>query len=355
MRYIMVLSLFAGFVGTSSANATGKQLCEKAGVPYPAVIAHRGASYYAPEETMPSYLLARDLGADYLEADLQRTKDNVIIALHDTNLKRTTNIEQVYPQRANDPVSTFTVAELKKLDAGSWFNKAYPERARPSYVGLKILTLDELIDISEGVTPKAGLYLETKVPTLFPGIEKDLFEQLKKRGVLKPDTSKKSRVVLQTFEKDSLPLLHKYMPQVPTCFLLWLDDGAMASTTPNGKPAKNQTPAQYGATLQVTRPEFEKWIDFAKANGAACTGPASTLHALGDQSYMDLDKPWMNELTHQKGLFIHAYTVDDPIDFKRISEAGVDGFFTNRSDVLLKFYKRKVNGDIDSILKKNGF
>lgn len=65
-----------------------------------AVIAHRGMPQHAPEETFPSYLLAKELGADYLEADLQRTKDGVFICLHDNNLKRTTNIEDVYPDRA---------------------------------------------------------------------------------------------------------------------------------------------------------------------------------------------------------------------------------------------------------------
>ncbi|EPM99942.1 glycerophosphodiester phosphodiesterase, partial [Pseudomonas syringae pv. actinidiae ICMP 18804] len=74
---------------------------------------HRGASFDAPEETIPAYTLARDLGADYLEMDIQRTKDGVLIALHDDVLERTTNIAQVFPTRVKDPVSTFTLAELK--------------------------------------------------------------------------------------------------------------------------------------------------------------------------------------------------------------------------------------------------
>ncbi|KEZ67238.1 glycerophosphodiester phosphodiesterase, partial [Pseudomonas syringae pv. syringae FF5] len=149
-------------------------LSEKYGLPWPAVIAHRGASFDAPEETIPAYTLARDLGADYLEMDIQRTKDGVLIALHDDVLERTTNIAQVFPTRVKDPVSTFTLAELKQLDAGSWFNKAYPDRARDSYNGLQILTLDEVIDIAEGGANKPGLYIETKVPNKFPGVEADL-------------------------------------------------------------------------------------------------------------------------------------------------------------------------------------
>jgi glycerophosphoryl diester phosphodiesterase len=348
-------------------QSVGKILSEKAGVPYPTVIGHRGAPYYAPEETFPSYILGRDLGADYLEADLQRTKDGVIICLHDTNLKRTTNIEQVFPERANDPINSFTLAELKQLDAGSWFNKKHPERARTSYVGLKIVTLDELIDIALGGKNKPGIYIETKVATMFPGIEEDIYKQLKRRGLLEPppekpegfDASKnvgvgytKGRVVLQTFEKTSLPLLNKYMPDVPKVFLLWLDDGAMASTTPNVKPEPNQNMAEFYSKLEVTKEEFAKWIDFAVENGAVGTGPSSTLTALGEESYMDLVKPWMNELTHKKGLFIHAYTVDDEVDMNKIIQSGVDGLFTNRADVLLKYYGRTPQDSVDEILKK---
>ncbi|RMN94095.1 Glycerophosphoryl diester phosphodiesterase [Pseudomonas cannabina] len=154
----------------SAAESPGKLLSEKYGLPWPAAIAHRGASFDAPEETIPAYTLARDLGADYLEMDIQRTKDGVLIALHDDVLERTTNIAQVFPTRVKDPVSSFTLAELKQLDAGSWFNKAYPDRARDSYAGLQILTLDEVIDIAEGGANKPGLYIETKVPNKIPGV-----------------------------------------------------------------------------------------------------------------------------------------------------------------------------------------
>lgn len=335
----------------------GQMLSQKSEVPYRAVIAHRGASYYAPESTMAAYVLARDLGAHYLEADLQRTKDGVIICLHDDNLKRTTNVKAAFPDRADKPVSDFTLAELKQLDAGSWFNEQYPERAQSSYVGLKIVTLEELIGIAENGDNKPGIYLETKKATMFPGIEEDISKVLIKRKWLGAPPQMpvnfdpknvgigylRGRVVLQTFEKTSLPLLHKFMPDVPTCFLLWLDDGAMANTTPHLKQQKNETYAQYTAKLQVTREEFAKWLDFAKENGATCTGPSTTLASLkDDNSYMELAKPWMNQLTHEKGMFVHVYTVDDVADMKRLDADGVDGFFTNRPDVLLKFYGKNV-------------
>ena len=65
-------------------------------VPEYAVVAHRGSTFWAPEETEAAYRWAREIGADYLECDMQVSKDGVVLALHDDNLKRTTNIENVF-------------------------------------------------------------------------------------------------------------------------------------------------------------------------------------------------------------------------------------------------------------------
>lgn len=354
--------------GTAVADeAPGKALSEKAGVPWPAVIAHRGASFDAPEETLPAFVLARELGADYLELDLQRSKDGVLLALHDDSLVRTTNIAEVFPARAQEPVSNFTLAELKQLDAGSWFNKAYPARARDSYAGLKILTLDEVIDIAEGGANKPGLYIETKQPQQFPGIEADLKQALEKRGWLRERPAAApgqvnvaqmpGRVVLQTFEKSSLQLLHKEMPEVPKVLLLWIGQGSIApkSSVAFKDSGFNDKAAWYASQEVKSEAEFAAWVDWAKANGAIGTGPASRLAEGGEQSYMDLVKPWMNAMTHAKGLIIHPYTVDATVDFKAISAAGVDGFFTNRPAQLLEFYARPAKETVDSVLKRNGY
>jgi glycerophosphoryl diester phosphodiesterase len=357
--------LSSGF--TMAATEPGKALAAKIGVPWPAVIAHRGASFNAPEETIPSYTLARELGADYLEMDIQRTKDGVLIALHDDTLERTTNIAEVYPNRVKDPLSSFTLEEIKRLDAGSWFNKAHPDRARASYAGLKILTLDEVIDIAEGGKNKPGLYIETKVPAQFPGIEDDLKKKLEQRGWLsqRPAAEKgyvnvahtPGRVILQTFEKPSLELLQKAMPNTPKILLLWLGDGYIqAASDKTFKDSGAKDKASFYATQQVkSKEEFAAWMDWAKAHGAIGTGPASALKNGGDQSYMDLVQPWMNKMAHDRGLIIHPYTVDDAVDFKAISQRGVDGFFTNRASELLKFYGRPSRESIDSILKRIGY
>ncbi|KIF55089.1 glycerophosphodiester phosphodiesterase [Pseudomonas fluorescens] len=366
----LLLSLM---LGLGQAHAAGQPtpvaLAASEGIPHPAVIAHRGASFDAPESTAASYKLARDLGADYLEMDLQRSKDGVLFALHDDNLQRTTDVATKFPERKDSPANAFTMAELKTLDAGSWYNAKYPDRARPSYVGLKILTLDEIIDIAQANPKhKPGLYIETKEPKLFPGIEHDLKEKLRARGWLIPADAKPAKnvasvgesngkVILQTFEKSSLEMLQKEMPQVPKILLLWVGEGSIepkskVTFADSGEKDKN---AFYGKQEPKSEAEFKQWIDYAKAQGAIGTGPSAKLTHGGDQSYSDLVQPWMNKYTHDQGLLVHVYTVDEPVDFEKVMASGVDGIFTNRASELLKFYKRPAAASVDQVLKNNGF
>ncbi|CAM3734045.1 Glycerophosphoryl diester phosphodiesterase precursor [compost metagenome] len=332
----------------------GAELARAQGIAYPAVIAHRGASYDAPESTAPAYLLARELGADYLELDLQRSSDGILVAVHDDNLLRTSDVAERFPERQSSPVSAFTLAELKSLDVGSWFNKAYPERARASFKGLQIQTLDEVMDIAAANPQRQpGLYIETKVPGLFPGIEADLGKGLQARGWL----DQPGRVVLQSFDRNSLALLHQQMPQVPKILLLWIGKGSI-------EPAAQQTFAESGESDKAAfyarqqpkdKAEFERWLDYAKAAGAIGTGPSAALAEGGAQSYADLVQPWMNQLSHDKGLLVHVYTVDEAVDFRKVMAAGVDGIFTNRSGQLLRYFARPSAHSEAQILRAHGY
>jgi glycerophosphoryl diester phosphodiesterase len=319
--------------------------------------------------TVAAYKLARDLGADYLELDLQRSKDGVLFALHDNNLQRTTDVASKFPERKDSPANAFTMAELKTLDAGTWFNTAYPDRARPSYAGLKILTLDEIIDIAQGnPLHKPGLYIETKEPKQFPGIERDLKDKLHDRGWLSPAGSKlakselavgqgKGKVILQTFEKSSLELLQKEMPHVPKILLLWVGEGNIEpkSKVTFAESGEQDKAAYYAKQQPKDKAEFQRWVDYAKAQGAIGTGPSAALTKGGDQSYADLVQPWMNQYTHDQGLLVHVYTIDEAVDYQKVMEAGVDGIFTNRASELLKFYKRPAAASVDQVLRNNGY
>src|SRR6056297_2012225 len=168
--------------GVLGKPSKGDQISRSHGIPHHLVIAHRGASYLAPEETRPAYVLARDMGAHYLEMDIQRTRDGTLVAIHDDVLDRTTNVASVFPGREKDPVSSFTIDELKQLDAGTWFNMLYPERANKMYEGLKILTLNEIIDIAEEAENRPGLYVKQSQPTSFQVSKKTLFSCFRTGG-----------------------------------------------------------------------------------------------------------------------------------------------------------------------------
>ena len=122
------------------------------------LIAHRGASAYAPEHSVDAYTLAIAQGADFVEQDLAVTKDGMLVSIHDLTLERTTDVEEVFPTRFADDksgsspvrrwyVNDFTLAEIKRLDAGTYFDK--------KFAGTRILTFQEAIDLVRG---KAGLY-----------------------------------------------------------------------------------------------------------------------------------------------------------------------------------------------------
>src|SRR5687767_13374490 len=129
------------------------------------LVAHRGASAYAPEHTLAAYRLAIQQGADYVEQDLAVTRDGELICLHDESLERTTNVEELFPDRATiDPASgrrrwlavDFTLAEIKRLDAGSWFDQRF--------AGERVPTWEEAVRAIDGA---AGLYPELKTPALY--------------------------------------------------------------------------------------------------------------------------------------------------------------------------------------------
>lgn len=177
-------------------------------------VAHRGASGYAPEHTLTSYELGEKMKGDYIEVDLQMTKDGQLIAMHDETLDRTTN--------GTGLVKDYTLDEIKKLDAGSWFNEKYPDYAKEEYAGLKVPTLEEVI---QKFGKDARYYIETKSPEVYPGMEEkllEILEEYKLTGVNAPS----SKVLIQSFSPESLKKIHDLNPDIPLIQLLWYDETA---------------------------------------------------------------------------------------------------------------------------------
>ncbi len=174
----------------------------------PVNIAHRGASAYAPEHTLTAYRLALEMGADYVEQDLQLTRDRQLVCLHDATLERTTDVEEVFPDRAVTvetdggprrvwPVAAFTLDEVKQLDAGSWFGA--------EFVGVRVPTLQEAIDLVRG---EAGLYMETKDPETYDALglamEEELVRVLAANGLDAAATRTATPIFVQSFSPASL-------------------------------------------------------------------------------------------------------------------------------------------------------
>ena len=149
-------------VGVLTACAALAVLQAQPAPPKKMLIAHRGASAYAPEHSIDSYTLAMKQGADFVEQDLAVTKDRVLVSIHDLTLERTTDVEEVFPDRFVEVkagttvmrhwyVNDFTLAEIKRLDAGIYMDK--------KFAGTRILTFQEAIDLVKGAgKPGVGLY-----------------------------------------------------------------------------------------------------------------------------------------------------------------------------------------------------
>jgi len=216
MRWFVAF-ISAVVVGQIRADEKPKVLA-----PYtkPTLIAHRGASAYAPEHTLEAYRLAIKQGADFVEPDLQITKDGVLVCLHDSTLERTTDVKKVFPDRAKEtdgrktwPVAEFTLDELRTLDGGSWKDA--------KYAGARVPTFQEMIDAVKG---KAGIIPETKSPEAYGKLgfkmEKLLMEALAKNKLDQPGADPKTPIIVQSFSADSLKLLRSdHACKLPLVFL----------------------------------------------------------------------------------------------------------------------------------------
>jgi len=164
----------------------------------PIRIGHRGAAGYCPENTFASFHKALDLGVDFLEMDVQMTKDGELVVIHDSTVNRTTN--------GKGKVKDFTLKEIQSLDAGSWFD--------PQFGGEKVPSLGDFLD---EFSSKTGILLEIKNPSLYPGIEEKIANELLKRGLTR---SEGKQVIVQSFDQDSLKKFHQLVPAIQIGVLL---------------------------------------------------------------------------------------------------------------------------------------
>lgn len=155
-------------------------------------VAHRGATAYSPENTIAAFNLAVDMKADYIEIDVQRSKDGELVLIHDTTVDRTTD--------GTGKVGDLTLEQLRSLDAGSWKGE--------QFAGEPIPTFEEILDLYRG---KVGILIELKAPELYPGIEEQVTAALIKRNLDKPQNEK---IIIQSFNFESIKKVDQLLPQV---------------------------------------------------------------------------------------------------------------------------------------------
>ena len=272
------------------------------------LIAHRGASGLAPEHTVAAYKLAMEHKADFVEPDLGVTKDNVLVCLHDDTLERTTNVAEVFPNRVSKVemrqpgphwlALDFTVAEIKRLDAGKWF--------KPEYAGQRVPTFQEMIELVRS-RPGTGIYPELKSPELYTSRNIDqvkLFvEQVKKNGLEKPESLKVMPVIIQSFDEEAIRRVARELPTIPRVFLTSRDE-------------------------DITEARLKDLKTFA-------TG-------IAPEKRLVAAHPEMVKLAHDLGLTVTCWTfrADEKTSFASVKDEmsnflytlGIDALFTNNPD-----------------------
>ncbi|MCS0787684.1 glycerophosphodiester phosphodiesterase [Cytobacillus firmus] len=241
-------------------------------------VSHRGASAYAPEHTIASYDMGEKMHGDYIEVDLQMTKDGHLIAMHDVTLDRTTN--------GTGSVKDYTLNEIKQLDAGSWFNEKYPYASKAEYEGLKVPTLEEVF---KEFGKNNSYYIETKSPDVYPGMEKELLRLIDKYKI------NKEKLLVQSFSPQSLKVMNELDPSIKLVQLI-----------------------SYKANAIISDTEIKEIKQYAMG-----IGPNHTY----------LNEEYVQKVVNS-GLELHPYTVNDKERMKQLINWGVTGMFTNHPDLL---------------------
>ena len=327
---------------------------------FPIVIGHRGAPGYLPEHTLAGYALAVFQGADFIEPDLVMTKDGQLIARHENILDETTDVSahpEFASRRATKVLDGFTVtawwsedftlAEIKQLKARERIPTVRPANTRVDDQ-LEIPTLQEVIDLAKGLEKvtgrKIGIYPETKHPTYFANLglsmEAPLVAILRKNGY----EGKRDQVFIQSFEVANLKEL-SHMTNIPLVQLL---GGASSKpfdvTAAGGSLTYGQMATAQGLAEMAT---YANGVGPSKGYVIPVVGgildPANATNFVRD--------------AHAVGLVVHPYTYrvenqflppnlrigadpnargDLQAEIKMFLDAGIDGFFTDNTDVGVK-------------------
>lgn len=248
----------------------------------PLTIGHRGYCGIAPENTLPSFQRALEAGADVIELDFRPSKDGVAMVIHDDTLDRTTDVRKRWA-RAGVKVADATAAEIRALDAGSWFD------ARFSGTHVPLLTEALQLIVGDGGTP----LLERK-----SGDAASAVRLLRALDLV-------NRVIVISFDWAYLREFHELEPRQVL--------GALGPTT---HLVGGVRPS--GHTRRLGR----VWLENLAATGAKIV--VWNREVAGEAI----------RLAHQRGLRVWVYTVNEPRLARQLIDKGADGIITNRIGVI---------------------
>ena len=247
----------------------------------PLAFAHRGGALLWPENTLPAYRGALDLGYRYIETDLHLTRDGAIVTVHDDTLERTTN--------GAGPVWDLTLAELRKLDAGYHFSpdgETFPYRGK----GVTVPSLAELVDVS----PDLRVNVEVKQES--PPMIRALWDFIEERRL-------HDRVLVAAFCDPLVRELRRLA-------------GGRVATSAGAREARRFWLASRLGLERLLR------IDYDALQVPVQHGRITVI----DRRFV--------AAAHRRGLHVHVWTVDEPDEMRRLLDLGVDGLMSDRPDLL---------------------
>ncbi|MGI8709362.1 MAG: glycerophosphodiester phosphodiesterase family protein [Actinomycetota bacterium] len=253
-------------------------------------VAHRGASGYAPENTLAAFDVAIGLGADVIEFDLRMTADGALLVFHDPQLGRTTR-----PKRNRALVADVTLEQVRGLSAGSWFNQRFPWHAREEFESERIPTLEEILVRYAG---SIGLLIDLKDPSTSPATVPRLLHVLADHGVGGPAQLGRG-ITVASFCSRSLLEIRASNEHVRLMQLFDLCD-------PCGVP------------------ELQRSAGYAEAVGL----------------WRDHLDPTLVDGANDAGLEFYSYTVNEVDDLSRAMHVRVDGVITNFPDRLARVLRQ---------------
>lgn len=304
------------------------------------VIAHRGASGYLPEHTLESYAMAYALGADFIETDLALTKDGVFVCIHDIYLEYTTNVKDLFPDRARKDrhwyVVDFSLDEIKQLEVHERTRANgiayFPSRFPLNFSKFEIPTFTEVIELIQGLNKSTGgnvgIYPEIKKPgwhaQLGLPMEESLLEVLNRYGYKGRD----AKIFIQCFEEESLKKLRfKLGTDLSLILLTW------------------ETIWNYEGNIKPFSAELTENILDQIAAYADGIGP-----------YKDRIEvnPVIVQWSHERGLVVHPWTMRSdslPAQYQTFDEElyqfyiiyKVDGLFTDFTDKAVQFLHSRLS------------